>query len=86
MYYGIFQRNKARYVAILFALMFRALLEKKTTITKSANFSITEEVPYINVPLHSLLVVRSIGYEFTIETVPLQVECVDTYRIRPKVS
>lgn len=37
-------------------------------------------------PLHTLLVVRSYGYEFTVETVPLKVECVDTYRIRPKVS
>lgn len=44
----------------------------------------TEAVPYINVPLHTLLVVRSYGYDFCIETVPLQVECVDTYRIQPK--
>lgn len=35
-------------------------------------------------PLHTLLVVRSYGYDFRIETVPLQVECVDTYRIQPK--
>lgn len=43
-------------------------------------------MPYINVPLHTLLVVRSYGYEFKVEAIPLQVECVDTYRVRPKVS
>jgi len=43
-----------------------------------------EEIPYINVPLHTLLVVRSFGYQFIVETVPLKVECVDTYRVQPK--
>lgn len=43
-----------------------------------------DDVPYINVPLHTLLIVRSYGYDFKVETVPLQVECVDTYRIQPK--
>ncbi|XP_031622908.1 6-phosphofructo-2-kinase/fructose-2,6-bisphosphatase-like isoform X2 [Contarinia nasturtii] len=43
-----------------------------------------EEIPYINVPLHTILKVKSYGYKFTVETVPLQVECVDTYRDQPK--
>lgn len=43
-----------------------------------------DDVPYINVPLHTLLIVRSYGYDFKVETVPLKVECVDTYRIQPK--
>ncbi|CRL00079.1 CLUMA_CG013360, isoform A [Clunio marinus] len=42
-----------------------------------------EEIPYINVPLHTLIIVKSYGYDFEIETVPLKVECVDTYRIQP---
>uniref|UniRef100_A0A336LXF7 CSON007212 protein n=1 Tax=Culicoides sonorensis TaxID=179676 RepID=A0A336LXF7_CULSO len=42
------------------------------------------DIPYINVPLHTLLIVRSYGYDYEIETVPLKVECVDTYRIQPK--
>lgn len=33
---------------------------------------ISEEIPYINVPLHTLLVVKSYGYDFEIETVPLK--------------
>lgn len=33
---------------------------------------ILEEIPYINVPLHTLLVVKSYGYDFEIETVPLK--------------
>lgn len=45
-----------------------------------------EDVPYINVPLHTLLVVRASGYDFEVEPVPLKVECVDTYRLQPKVS
>lgn len=47
--------------------------------------SFADDVPYINVPLHTLLIVRSYGYDFVVETVPLKVECVDTYRIQPKV-
>lgn len=43
-----------------------------------------DDVPYINVPLHTLLIVRSYGYDFKVETIPLKVECVDTYRIQPK--
>ncbi|XP_059619083.1 6-phosphofructo-2-kinase/fructose-2,6-bisphosphatase-like isoform X2 [Phlebotomus argentipes] len=43
-----------------------------------------EDVPYINVPLHTLLVVRSRGYEFEVEPIPLKVECVDTYRVQPQ--
>lgn len=42
-----------------------------------------EEIPYVNVPLHTLLIVKSYGWDFKIETVPLKVECVDTYRIQP---
>lgn len=36
-------------------------------------------------PLHTLLVVRSHGYNYEVETIPLKVECVDTYRYQPKV-
>lgn len=43
-----------------------------------------DSIPYINVPLHTLIMVKSYGYDFKIETVPLKVECVDTYRIQPK--
>lgn len=48
--------------------------------------STPEEVPYINVPLHTLLAVRSYGYEFQVEAIPLQVKCVDTFRQQPKVT
>jgi hypothetical protein len=33
---------------------------------------ILEEIPYLNVPLHTLLVIKSYGYDFEIETVPLK--------------
>lgn len=33
---------------------------------------IAEEIPYVNVPLHTLLIVKSYGYDFQIETVPLK--------------
>ncbi|XP_055836460.1 6-phosphofructo-2-kinase/fructose-2,6-bisphosphatase-like isoform X1 [Episyrphus balteatus] len=43
-----------------------------------------DQVPYINVPLHTLLVVRTNGFNFEVEEIPLHVECVDTYRVKPK--
>lgn len=35
-------------------------------------FHVSEEIPYINVPLHTLLVVKSYGYDFEIDTIPLK--------------
>lgn len=43
-----------------------------------------ESIPYINVPLHTLLIVKSYGYDFQIETLPMKVECVDTHRLQPQ--
>lgn len=40
--------------------------------SKLIAFRLLEDIPYINVPLHTLLVVKSFGYDFEIETVPLK--------------
>lgn len=43
-----------------------------------------EELPYINVPLHTLIKVTTDGYNCHMECIKLNVECVDTYRKQPK--
>ncbi|PSN42982.1 hypothetical protein C0J52_13210 [Blattella germanica] len=43
-----------------------------------------EELPYINVPLHTLIKITTDGYNCRMECTKLNVECVDTYRKQPK--
>jgi 6-phosphofructo-2-kinase/fructose-2,6-biphosphatase len=45
----------------------------------------SEELPYINVPLHTLIKITIDGYNCHMECTKLNVECVDTYRKQPKV-
>nr|CAD7264783.1 unnamed protein product [Timema shepardi] len=43
-----------------------------------------EELPYINVPLHTIIKMTTEGYSCRLEFIKLPVECVDTYRQQPK--
>ncbi|CAH0389089.1 unnamed protein product [Bemisia tabaci] len=43
-----------------------------------------EELPYINVPLHTIIKLTTFGYKCKMEVIKLDVECVDTYRHQPK--
>ncbi|XP_054268628.1 6-phosphofructo-2-kinase/fructose-2,6-bisphosphatase-like isoform X1 [Macrosteles quadrilineatus] len=43
-----------------------------------------DELPYINVPLHTVIKMTIEGYKCNIEFIKLNVECVDTYRKQPK--
>ncbi|XP_075225630.1 6-phosphofructo-2-kinase/fructose-2,6-bisphosphatase-like [Lycorma delicatula] len=43
-----------------------------------------EELPYINVPLHTIIKLTTEGYKCRLEFIKLNVECVDTYRKQPK--
>lgn len=44
-----------------------------------------EELPYINVPLHTIIKLTISGYKCKMEVIKLNIECVDTYRMQPKV-
>jgi len=46
---------------------------------------LTEELPYINVPLHTIIKLTLSGYKCKMEVIKLNIECVDTYRMQPKV-
>lgn len=43
-----------------------------------------EELPYINVPLHTIIKLTTYGYKYKMEVIKLNVECVDTYRKQPQ--
>ncbi|XP_066992367.2 6-phosphofructo-2-kinase/fructose-2,6-bisphosphatase [Anabrus simplex] len=43
-----------------------------------------EELPYLNVPLHTIIKLTSDGYSCNVEYTKLPVDCVDTYRKQPK--
>jgi len=45
----------------------------------------TEELPYINVPLHTIIKLTVSGYKCKMEVIKLNIECVDTYRKQPMV-
>ncbi|XP_065216558.1 6-phosphofructo-2-kinase/fructose-2,6-bisphosphatase-like [Planococcus citri] len=43
-----------------------------------------DELPYINVPLHTIIKLTTYGYKYKMEIIKLNVECVDTYRKKPQ--
>lgn len=43
-----------------------------------------DELPYMNVPLHTVIKLTTEGYKCRLEFIKLNVECVDTYRKQPK--
>ena len=45
----------------------------------------TEELPYIQIPLHTVMKLTPVAYGCHIEKIPLHVEAVDTFRPRPDV-
>ncbi|CAG9773856.1 unnamed protein product [Ceutorhynchus assimilis] len=42
-----------------------------------------EEIPYIHVPLHTIIKITLQGYNYNMETVKMPVDCVDTTRAKP---
>ncbi|XP_044759549.1 6-phosphofructo-2-kinase/fructose-2,6-bisphosphatase-like [Coccinella septempunctata] len=42
-----------------------------------------EEVPYMHVPLHTIIKVTLWGYNYNIETIKMPIDCVDTNRSKP---
>ncbi|KAK2173714.1 hypothetical protein NP493_854g01030 [Ridgeia piscesae] len=44
------------------------------------------ELPYLNVPLHTVVKLTPVAYGCLVEYISLHVECVDTFRPRPQVA
>lgn len=42
-----------------------------------------DEIPYLHVPLHTIIKLTLHGYGYTMETVKMPIECVDTNRKKP---
>ncbi|KPJ04801.1 6-phosphofructo-2-kinase/fructose-2,6-biphosphatase [Papilio xuthus] len=45
-----------------------------------------DELPYMNVPLHTIVKLTSYGYKYKVEMIKLPIDCVDTHRKQPKFS
>ncbi|XP_049876061.1 6-phosphofructo-2-kinase/fructose-2,6-bisphosphatase-like [Pectinophora gossypiella] len=43
-----------------------------------------DELPYMTVPLHTIVKLTSYGYKYKIEMIKLPIDCVDTHRKQPK--
>ncbi|CAB3253164.1 unnamed protein product [Arctia plantaginis] len=43
-----------------------------------------DELPYMTVPLHTIVKLTSYGYKYRVEMIKLPVDCVDTHRVQPK--
>lgn len=43
-----------------------------------------DELPYMNVPLHTIVKLTSYGYKYKVEMIKLPIDCVDTHRKQPK--
>lgn len=42
-----------------------------------------EEIPYIHVPLHTIIKLTLQGYNYNLETIKMPIDCVDTNRAKP---
>lgn len=42
-----------------------------------------DQIPYVKVPLHTIIKLTLEGYSYAVETVQMPIECVDTNRPRP---
>ncbi|KAH1016688.1 hypothetical protein HUJ04_007869 [Dendroctonus ponderosae] len=42
-----------------------------------------EEIPYMHVPLHTIIKITLQGYNYNMETIKMPIECVDTTRAKP---
>lgn len=49
-------------------------------------FCSSDELPYLKVPLHTVIKLSPMAYGCKVEYIPLDVEAVDTHREKPKVS
>jgi len=48
--------------------------------------NVSEELPYLDVPLHTIMKMTTDGNNCTLDLIRLPIDCVDTYRQRPKVK
>lgn len=49
-------------------------------------FCDAEDLPYIHVPLHSVIKLTPMAYGCKMETIPIPIEAVDTHRPKPQVN
>lgn len=49
-------------------------------------FNWLDELPYLQVPLHSVIKLKPLAYGCQMEEIKLNVDAVNTHRDRPKVS
>lgn len=58
----------------------------RDAVTFAIFLLISDELPYLDVPLHTIMKMTTDGNDCTLDLIRLPVDCVDTYRQRPKVS
>lgn len=49
------------------------------------NFLSSDELPYLKVPLHTVIKLTPVAYGCKVEHIPLPIEAVDTHRPKPEV-
>lgn len=49
-------------------------------------FFISDELPYLEVPLHTIIKLTPVAYGCKVEHIRLPIEAVDTHRPKPKVE
>lgn len=80
-------------VHILFLLMVILLIDEYYNVPVSCHvylisdcFAPAEELPYLKVPLHSIIKLTPQAYGCKVELFKIPIDCVDTHRFKPLVS
>lgn len=60
--------------------------DTKRKSLKYVNFKSTAELPYLKVPLHTVIKLTPVAYGCDIEFISLPVDAVDTHRAKPEVN
>jgi len=55
-------------------------------VDSSCFLLISDELPYLEVPLHTIMKLTPVAYGCKVENIRLPIEAVDTHRPKPKVE
>lgn len=68
------------------SICFCGNIDHKQFATNFDFFFVSDELPYLKVPLHTIIKLTPVAYGCRVEHIPLNIPAVDTHRDKPKVN
>lgn len=80
------------YFHVITSILYKSLDHTNQSHLKYVKFTFTifltflDELPYLKVPLHTIIKLTPVAYGCRVEHIPLNIPAVDTHRGKPKVN